>query len=233
MTDRIAQFHEWNALSFIHWPYEPEAVQRLLPPGLTVETHDGKAWVGLVPFCLRIRHRTTPYMPWACAFPETNVRTYVRGPDGRTGIWFLSLDAARLGAVVLARATFRLPYMWARMRVDTTTTTRTYESTRRRPHRPAHSKVVIDVGAPMPADDLAAFLTTRFLMWSRQGARYTVVQAQHEPWHLRHGTLAAVDPGLLTAAGLAPPTGEAVVHVADDMAVTLRPRSGLAAIPAG
>jgi len=233
LTERIAMFHEWNELSFVHWPYPADAVQRLLPPGLTAETYDGQAWVGLVPFRLRIRHRRTPYMPWACAFPETNVRTYVRGPDGRTGIWFLSLDAARLGAVAMARATFQLPYMWAHMRVATTATTRTYESTRHRPHRRAHSKLVVDVGAPTGTDDLAAFLTNRFLMWTQQGDRFTVVQAQHEPWHLRRGTIVDLDPGLLTAAGLPEPAGEPVVHVADDMAVTLRPRTGLGAGIAG
>ncbi|HVF75351.1 MAG TPA: DUF2071 domain-containing protein [Acidimicrobiales bacterium] len=233
MTERIAMHQEWNSLSFVHWAYDPAVVQALLPPGLTVETYDGKAWVGLIPFDLRIRPRCTPYVPWACAFPETNVRTYVRGPDGRTGIWFLSLDAARLGAVAVARATFRLPYMWARMRVTTTPTTRTYESTRRRPHRRAHSSVVLDVGAPRATDDLAAFLTTRFLMWTRRGEHYTVVQAQHEPWRLRHGTVRALDPGLLVADGLPAPTGEPVVHVADDLAVTLRPRTGLGTTTAG
>ncbi|MDX6227501.1 MAG: uncharacterized protein QOI76_891, partial [Frankiales bacterium] len=41
---------EWRRLTFLHWPYEPAVVQRLLPPGLTVETYDGTAWVALVPF---------------------------------------------------------------------------------------------------------------------------------------------------------------------------------------
>src|SRR6266545_3110550 len=90
----------------------------LLPPGLEVETFDGAAWVGLVPFLMDgVRPPGVPPLPWASRFPETNVRTYALGPDGRGAIWFLSLDAARLGAVLTARASYALPYFWSRMSV--------------------------------------------------------------------------------------------------------------------
>ena len=42
--------HRWDRLTFLHWRYDADVVQRLLPAGLTVETFDGSAWVGLVPF---------------------------------------------------------------------------------------------------------------------------------------------------------------------------------------
>ena len=83
------------------------------PTGLTVETLDGGAWVGLVPFFLRVGLPGVPSVPWLSRFAETNVRTYVRSADGARGIWFFSLDAARLGAVVVARSTYRLPYFWS------------------------------------------------------------------------------------------------------------------------
>jgi uncharacterized protein len=93
-------------------------VQARLPAGLEVETFDGAAWVGLVPFLMDgVRPPGVPPAPWASRFPETNVRTYARGPDGRDAIWFLSLDAARLGAVLAARAGYALPYFWSRMSV--------------------------------------------------------------------------------------------------------------------
>ena len=82
--------------------------------GLTVETMDGSAWVGLVPFFLRVGLPGVPSVPWLSRFAETNVRTYVRSRDGARGIWFFSLDAARLGAVVTARATYRIPYFWSK-----------------------------------------------------------------------------------------------------------------------
>lgn len=40
----------WSQITFFHWRYPPAVVQSLLPGGLTVETLDGSAWVGLIPF---------------------------------------------------------------------------------------------------------------------------------------------------------------------------------------
>ncbi|HZD67825.1 MAG TPA: DUF2071 domain-containing protein, partial [Actinomycetes bacterium] len=115
---RPVMLQHWRLLTFLHWRYPPEAVRVLLPPGLEVETFDGAAWVGLVPFLMDgVRPPGVPPLPWASRFPETNVRTYALGPDGRSAIWFLSLDAARLGAVVAARAGYALPYFWSRMSV--------------------------------------------------------------------------------------------------------------------
>jgi uncharacterized protein YqjF (DUF2071 family) len=45
--------HEWSTMTFLHWPYRPSLVQRLLPPSLEVESVDGQAWVGLLPFRMR------------------------------------------------------------------------------------------------------------------------------------------------------------------------------------
>ncbi|OLB79168.1 MAG: hypothetical protein AUI14_11155 [Actinobacteria bacterium 13_2_20CM_2_71_6] len=42
----------WRLLTFIHWRYPADVVQSLLPDGLEVETFDGSAWIGLVPFVL-------------------------------------------------------------------------------------------------------------------------------------------------------------------------------------
>src|SRR4051794_9252126 len=107
--------HRWECLTFLHWSYDADVVQRLLPPGLAVEAREGRAWVGLVPFLMRVGAGRGP-LP--LTFPETNVRTYVIGPDGRPGVYFFSLDAGSLSAVAAARASLGLPYMWARMSVD-------------------------------------------------------------------------------------------------------------------
>ena len=89
-------------------------MQRLLPPGLTAETFGGTAWIGLIPFLMEgIRPPVLPAMPWLSRFGEINVRTYVHDDQGRSGIWFFSLDAARLPAVAAARAGYWLPYFWS------------------------------------------------------------------------------------------------------------------------
>src|ERR1700735_2512836 len=116
-VDKPVMRQRWQRLTFLHWAYDPDAVQRLLPAGLTVDTFGGVAWVGLVPFFMQVHTPGDRGVPWVSNFCETNVRTYARDRDGRAGIWFLSLDAARLGAVAVARASYQLPYFWSSMRL--------------------------------------------------------------------------------------------------------------------
>jgi uncharacterized protein YqjF (DUF2071 family) len=141
---RIAMSQTWRRLTFLHWPYEPALVERLLPPGLLLDTFDGAAWVGLVPFEI-YNLRGIPH------FPETNVRTYVIGPDGSRAVWFFSLDAARLIAVLGARIAYHLPYFWAKMLVASEGGTIHYRSRRKRPHA---TSVMSDI-VVQPADRYA------------------------------------------------------------------------------
>jgi uncharacterized protein YqjF (DUF2071 family) len=209
--------HHWDDLTFLHWRFEPDAVQRLLPEGLEVETFDGSAWVGLVPFLLKVGAPGVPSVPWFSRFAETNVRTYVRGRDGETGIWFFSLDAARLGAVVVARATYRLPYFWSAMRIEQTASTISYSCRRRwpGPGRAARSEVTIEVGEPFGPDELTEldhFLTARWALYSapRPGLRHA--RASHDPWPLVRGRVLHLDDELVVASGLPRPQGEPIVH---------------------
>ena len=217
--------HGWDELTFLHWSFVPDAVQRLLPPGLTVQTFEGKAWVGLVPFFLRVGLPGVPSVPWLSRFAETNVRTYVTGADGSQGIWFFSLDAARLGAVVVARATYRLPYFWSRMSIERSGSTISYRSTRRWPGpRGARSEVVIEIGDRFDPSELAEldhFLTARWSLFSapRSGLRHAL--AFHEPWPLHRARALRVHDELIRAAGLPDPTGEPLVHYSPSVEVRI------------
>ena len=113
----------WRDLLFIHYPFAPEVVQALLPDDLTIDTWpdaDGiqRAWVALVPFEMVVGTPGGLRLPFVGTFPETNVRTYVRGPDGTPGVWFCSLEAGGLLASLTARAAYGLPYFWADMSID-------------------------------------------------------------------------------------------------------------------
>lgn len=108
---------QWHVLLFMHWPVRPEALRRYIPPSLEIETFDGAAWLGVVPFQMKgVRPRYGPAMPWLSAFAELNVRTYVT-IGGKPGVWFFSLDAANPVAVRAARYAFHLPYYDGRMAV--------------------------------------------------------------------------------------------------------------------
>ena len=105
----------WHDLLFMHWPISADHLRPLVPPALNLDTFDGDAWLGVVPFRMSgVRPRFLPAVPGLSGFPELNLRTYVSA-GGRPGIWFFSLDAHNPVAVRLARATFHLPYFDARM----------------------------------------------------------------------------------------------------------------------
>ena len=215
---RPVQLHRWQTLTFLHWAYPPEVVQRLLPPSLTLETFNGKAWVGLVPFFMRIRAPGVPYLPWISNFCETNVRTYVRDQLGQSGVWFFSLDAARFPAVATARLGFRLPYMWSGMQLQREGNTITYTTHRRWPRLDAASRLTVEVGEPYTEGELSDrdhFLTARWALFSVAGARdrwCRYAHAQHDPWPLRRATVRELDDSLVTSAGLPAPQGNPLVH---------------------
>jgi uncharacterized protein YqjF (DUF2071 family) len=217
----------WDELTFLHWRYDPEQVQRLLPPGVTVETFDGDAWVGLVPFRLGFSAPRTKPLPWFGVFPETNVRTYVTGPDGEDGVWFFSLDAARLIAVLGARLTYHLPYVWSDMAIERRGDELTYDCTRRwgsAPGRPRHprSHVRVRVGEPFAAAELTEldhWLTARWRLWAapRTGPRFAL--AEHPVWPLQRVEVLALEDELVAAAGLPQPEGPPRCHWAPSVEV--------------
>ncbi len=215
-VDRVAMLHRWDRLTFLHWSYDIQTVQRLLPEGLVVEEFNGLAWVGLVPFVMEVRFPGVPRIPWLLEFPETNVRTYVRDRGGRSGVWFFSLDAARLAAVVTARASYRVPYFWSEMAVGRAGQVMTY-ATRRRWPGPGNvtSNVSIEIGDQyLPGDlkELDHFLTARWTLFGTWRHRLLMAHAEHPPWTLHRAMVQRCDDDLLGAVGLPAPESAPMVH---------------------
>jgi len=112
---RVVMRQRWEELLFLHWEMNPDLIQATLPSGLEVDTMDGKAYLGLVPFFMRgVRPSFLPTVPGISDFMECNLRTYVVGPEG-PGVWFYSLDCNQVIAVELARTCFHLSYYHAEM----------------------------------------------------------------------------------------------------------------------
>lgn len=216
---------DWIGLSFLHWPYEPSVVQRLLPAGVELETFDGAAWVGLVPFLLRVRLPRGPAVPWLGVFPETNVRTYVRGPDGDSGIWFLSLEAPRRLAIWGARRLYHLPYRVAAMDMRCSAGVRAYTSWRMTgSQRGVSSRARVRVGeriAPSDVTPLEHFLTARWRLYAPLGDGIGTALVEHQPWGLWRATADDVDARLLVATGLPSPQDAPLVHACDDVHASL------------
>jgi uncharacterized protein len=225
---RPVMVHRWEDVAFIHWPFDPELIQRLLPRDLEVDTFAGTGWVGIVAFRLTVAAPGSIPFSWVSTCPEINVRTYVRGPDTGVGIWFFSLEAARLAAVMGARGTYGLPYMWASMRMARGSGLVRYASRRRRPHYPAaFAELSLRLGDaidPAELSPLDRFLTSRWRLYSEYRGGIGSTQVEHEPWPLVKAHPLVVRESLLTAAGLGSAVGDPLAHFSVGVEARFGPR---------
>ena len=209
----------WSDLLFAHWPIPAEVIAPLLPPGLELETWDGSAWLGVVPFRMEgVRLRGLPPIPGTSSFPELNVRTYVTAA-GKPGVWFFSLDATSVPAVLAARATFRLPYYTARMCCDARDDTIAYASRRRnlRQDTPdaefaARYRAVGPAFSPQPGT-LEYFLTERYCLYAAGiGGRLLRADITHALWRLRPAEAEITANTMASAAGIVLPRTVPLLH---------------------
>lgn len=213
---RPAGFQRWQHLAFLHWEIDPAEAQASLPEGLTLDTFEEKAWVGVVPFTMRdVSPWWSPSVPGVSNFHELNVRTYcVR--DGIPGVWFYSLDAASSLAVTLARAGWGLPYHRARMRLALDGATVSYESERRWPGpTPARLSASYTIGAPLrraAPGTFEHFLLERYVLYAVRGGRLLRGRVHHEPYPFCDLPPVEVEETMTAAAGLRRRGGAPIAH---------------------
>lgn len=225
--ERPIGYHTWSNLAFLHWALPPEEIAPLLPPGLTLDTFAGRAWVGLVPFEMaRVRPWWSPAVPGISWFCETNVRTYVHIEGRDPGVWFFSLDASNAVAVTIARWCWHLNYWWARMQTTRTGTELRYASQRiaKPPGTPSHAlgfgtvELSLEVGDLLGAGSanramppgrcvpgsLEQFLIDRYTLYAaRRDGRLLRGAVYHEPYRVRTATVRHCRQSLIAANGIA------------------------------
>jgi len=217
----------WCELLFAHWPVPVEAVRALLPDGLEVDSYQGRTYVGVVPFRMEgVTHRGLPDLPGASAFPELNLRLYVTRQD-RPGVWFLSLDAANLLAVIAARTLFHLPYFHARMEHVVDGDEVRYRSVRRRDPAglgfSARYRPIGPVTAAAPGS-LEHWLTERYCLYATgAGGRLTRAEVHHPPWPLQQAEAHIERNELAEPHGLELPGPPPLLHYAQRMDVVVWP----------
>lgn len=219
----------WERLLFMHWPLPASMLERFVPKEVEVDTFEGEAWLGIVPFFMTNVHPTyLPSVPGLSAFTELNVRTYVTY-RGVPGVWFFSLEAANPVAVRLARTGFYLPYFDARMRATVSGQTVWFRSARTHHGAAtatfgAHYRPL--AGAPKESADLIHFLTERYCLFSaRADGQLYRTDVQHEVWPLERAEVSfEVPPEAMTRGlGLALPQKPPLLHYAKSVNV----RAGL------
>jgi uncharacterized protein YqjF (DUF2071 family) len=222
----------WCHLGFLHWRVEPAAVAGLLPPGLNVDTFDGAAWVGIVPFTIPLTRTGWLGMPMALAFHEINLRTYVHRNGRDPGVWFFSLDATSRLAVAGARFWYGLPYFAAEITLQIGTdpasglATIDYLSWRRDVTGADFHACYQPTGPASEAapGSLEFFLAERYLLYARSRRGPRTARVHHAPYPLQPAAATGLHETLLKAAGLSRWTSRAappLVHYAREVDVRI------------
>jgi uncharacterized protein len=201
-----ALYMTWLDVAFLHWPVAHDQLRALVPSELELETFDGSAWVGVVPFEMRgVRLRGLPPIPMAHNFPELNVRTYVRC-KGREGVYFFSLDAASRLAVIGARACTGLRYFHARMRIARDADRVFYES--RRAGGNAEFVGRYAPSGPVFTSEAGSFehwCTERYSLFSRHLGALLRLDIEHRRWPLQPATADIATNTMASASGISIP----------------------------
>jgi uncharacterized protein YqjF (DUF2071 family) len=206
----------WHDLLFAHWPVDARELKDKLPPGLELDTFDGQAWLGIVPFHMtNVAPRGVPPVPFVSSFIELNVRTYVT-LRGKPGVYFFSLDANSWMAVMAARALFHLPYFSATMTVDQPDGRFVYTSARDTTRGVAEFAATYwpigSVVTPTPGT-LEYFLTERYCLYTVDDAfRARRLEIHHPPWPLQVAEAAVAVNTMADAAGIRLPSIAPLLH---------------------
>ena len=208
----------WNDLLFAHWPVDRQALRKRVPAGFELDLFDGQAWIGVVPFHMtNVAPRLVPALPWISAFPELNVRTYVR-VDDKPGVYFFSLDAGNPVAVGAARTLLNLPYFTAKMSVHVGPDGRVEYDSRRSSGPPAEFTARYSgLGLPRPAapGTLEYFLTERYCLYAIDHAYHAYrLEIHHPPWPLERAEGEITVNTMADAAGVRLPDVAPVFHFA-------------------
>ena len=220
---------DWLELSFLHWSLDPELLRKHLPAGLELDTWEGRAWLGVVPFRMENVNPTHYRLPrMMSAFPELNLRTYVVA-NGKPGVWFFSLEATNPLAVRTARAKFHLPYYDARIRHSMDKGVVSFRC--RRVHRGAPA-LEFDAdfngaGETFTAQpgSLEYWLCERYCLYSADNnGRISRGDVHHRPWPLQQGSVAIEENTVFEQLGLdLPEQPEDVLYSAGVQCLGWRP----------
>jgi uncharacterized protein YqjF (DUF2071 family) len=209
----------WLDLLFIHWPVSVEVLRPLIPTALEIDTFDGQAWIGVVPFRMTgIRPRFVPPLPGLSAFAEINVRTYVT-TGGKPGVWFFSLDAAHRLAVWTARWRFNLPYYLARITMRQNMEQVLYQSARTNSRGGAalFAATYGPTGEQFQArrGTIDHWLTERYCLYAadHQGRVYRG-DIHHQPWPLQPASAEIQVNTMTEPLGIALPRTTPLLHFA-------------------
>jgi uncharacterized protein len=204
----LLMFQIWKYLLFLHWAVDPAFVQDTLPEGLQVDTFDGKAWIGIVPFHLgMLRLPIFPPVPGLANFWELNLRTYAKDRYDRPGVWFYSLDVRNQIAVLSARIGFGLPYRYSKITAGLMGRTVDFAASLGGSNNRVHYRYRPGpgLGEAIPGS-LEFFLVERYRLFSVRSGKLFTGRIYHMPYRLNRTVLEQYDTRLFLSNGFSEPS---------------------------
>ena len=216
---------KWGKLLFMHWRIDADLLRPLIPAGLEIDTFDGSAWIGIIPFTMWDIRAFPPYVPRVPglnAMHELNVRTYVH-LNGTPGVWFFSLDCNNDAAVLGALTFYYLPYYDAEIALVQRNSTVSY-SLKRTDEPVANFEATWNLGVPLPTskeDSLEFFLTERYCLFSEHKGNLYQSRIHHQSWALQTATLVGHSSTMIEILNLTEPDNVPLLHYAEAIAVDI------------
>jgi len=231
---QVVLHQNWHHLLFLHWQVPVDDLQRMIPPELTIDTFEGKAYVGLVPFTLTgVRPVMAPPLPWISTFHEVNVRTYVHLAGRDPGVWFFSLDASSNIAVAAARAAYKLPYFHSQIEFSVTNDPLPavdFDAHRddEKGQKPANGRIrytpMDGIVAAASPGTIEHFLIERYILYASDGDHHVHrARVHHQPYPVQRADLLECEETLVWAAGIRRPQDSPLKHYARELNVKVYP----------
>ncbi len=107
----------WENVLFAHWKVKCENLKKCLPTGVELDTYNGEAYLGIVPFFMKEMELT--FLPFLSrlSFSQINIRTYVKVANQK-GVYFFNLDTNHLLAMLGGKIAFKSPYAYAKITIE-------------------------------------------------------------------------------------------------------------------
>ncbi len=181
-------YQEWNNVIFLHWEVKESELEMFIPDNIEIDYFNGTTWVSLVAFTMqKTRPRNLPYLPPISNFHEINIRTYVKY-KGKSGVYFLSIEANSKISCWLARKMSNLPYRFSQMgRMHNSFTSRNEESKYRLNLNYSIEQKMSD------KSDLDNWLTERYALFQDTKNGINTFDIHHMEWPIFNVKLNQID----------------------------------------
>ena len=185
----------WKDVLFLHYQVDPKILQAKVP--FKLDLYNGHAVLSIVSFTMdRIRFPFLPSVPGLSKLNELNLRTYVE-VDGIKGVYFFTLDADLIPAIIIARLFFSLPYHLAKISIQKNQNNYFCESQ----SSSTSLKFSAEIQALRKSSHFELWATERYGLFTQRSGHTLHGIVQHVPWSLQEIALLKIEDNFSTQLG--------------------------------